>query len=405
MIEWCVLADDFTGAMDAGLQFARSGKRTLYGLSNATMECDAIIVSSNSRHMTSKDAAILSSKLAESMKPRCMYFYKKIDSTLRGNVAVELESIMNTLGSDNAVLAPAYPAQERTMKGGILYVDGIPVTQTESSRDPQFPVTDSNVVRLIESTSALSAELIPLKTIRSDPKTLLNAILTASATGARVTICDAETESDLANIALAISQSGQNILASGSAGLATALAKLGDSKEVESNHYHPAENIVIVAGSFTLTTRLQVATIASEYGLTPFTPTLEDYRTPDLAIESALQSLEKTGLWLAYPGHSRKLITPDTVQELEEWIVATTKYLCQHAPNPGLLLTGGETANLVMKAVRPSAIKIVSPVEPGIPGGVTLNSDPDNIPVVTKAGGFGSHKALINGVKWLQSRH
>lgn len=405
MIEWCVLADDFTGAMDAGLQFARSGKRTLYGLSNANLECDAITVSSNSRHMTSSDAAILSSELANSMKPKCMYFYKKIDSTLRGNVAAELESVMNSLGSDIAVLAPSYPAQGRTTKDGILYVNGLPVTQTESSRDPQSPVAESNIVRLIESTSTLSAELIPLKTIRSGPENIVNALLKASVTGARVTICDTEAESDLVNIALAISQSGQNILASGSAGLAAALANLGDPPEAQKNPHMAAENIIIIAGSFTLATRRQVATTVSEYGLNPFAPTLKDYKNPAFAIESALGSLEKTGLWLAYPGHSRKLITSDTIHVLEDWVIATSEYLCQHVRSPGLILTGGETANLAMKAVNPSAIEIISPVEPGIPGGITLNSNPDHIPVVTKAGGFGSPESLVNGVKWLQSRH
>lgn len=403
MIEWCVLADDFTGAMDAGLQFVRSGKRTLYGLSNADLECDAIVVSSNSRHRNPDEAALLNADLADSMKHKCMYFYKKVDSTLRGNVAAELESVMNSLNSDSAVLAPAYPAQGRTTKGGVLYVNGLPVTQTEASQDPQSPVTNSNIVRLIESTSALSVELIPLQTIRSGPDNILNAIQTASATGARIAVCDAETSSDLDNIALAISQSGQNILASGAAGLATALANLGDSTARQTNHTLAVENILIIAGSFTRATQQQVVTVASQHGLKPFTPTLEDYKNPESAVLSALQSLEHNGLWLAYPGHSRKLINPDTVPMLEDWITTISEQLCQHVSGPGLILTGGETANLVMNAIKPSAIEILSEVEPGIPAGVTLDSNPDHIPVVTKAGGFGSQQSLVNGVNWLQS--
>ncbi len=43
--------------------------------------------------------------------------YKKIDSTLRGHPAIELEVLMDTLGAGAALVAPAFPAQGRTTVG------------------------------------------------------------------------------------------------------------------------------------------------------------------------------------------------------------------------------------------------------------------------------------------------
>ena len=54
--------------------------------------------------------------------------YKKIDSTLRGNVVAELAAVRQALGARRPIfVAPAFPAQGRTVRGGRVFVDGKPL--------------------------------------------------------------------------------------------------------------------------------------------------------------------------------------------------------------------------------------------------------------------------------------
>src|SRR5690606_42049218 len=50
--------------------------------------------------------------------------YKKIDSTMRGNVGTEVEAVMDVFGLRLAVICPAFPANRRVVAGGYLLVDG-----------------------------------------------------------------------------------------------------------------------------------------------------------------------------------------------------------------------------------------------------------------------------------------
>ena len=64
---------------------------------------------------------------------------KKIDSTLRGNVAAETLAAMHALGRANAIIVPAFPAQGRTVVGGMVHVNGVPLPQTGFARDALSP--------------------------------------------------------------------------------------------------------------------------------------------------------------------------------------------------------------------------------------------------------------------------
>ena len=197
-----IVADDLTGAADAAAPFAARGLRTVVALSlDAVIEADVVAIDTDSREAPAPDrvAAAFRALPAEML-------VKKIDSTLRGHLAVEIDAALEETRAE-AVVAPAFPAMRRVIRGGRLLVDG---------RD----VSDA-----------------------------------AQRCGREV--CDAETEDDLA--AIVRERLGRRVLWVGSAGLADALAASFPAGPPPT--FPVGSPVLLVAGSPSPVTRDQVRVI------------------------------------------------------------------------------------------------------------------------------------------------
>ncbi len=207
-----IIADDLTGAADTGVQFA---KRDLYtvllpvGMKAAEAHLhDAQVVALNtaSRGMEAKQAYDVvrdaTELLVQKLHPQMIY--KKVDSTLRGNVGSEIEAVMDATESEFALLAPAFPANGRTTSGGVHFVRGQPLAHTEAASDPVHPVNESHIPTLIQSQTALKAGHIGLEMVRSSVRSLQRAILDHVKDGEKIIVFDAVADGDLNTIAEAI---------------------------------------------------------------------------------------------------------------------------------------------------------------------------------------------------------
>ena len=141
-----IIADDFTGALDAGVQFASLGAKSLvvteddYDLSNAE-GLDVLIYDAETRHITPKEAyQKVYGFVKRADRKKFPYIYKKTDSGLRGNIGAEIAGAMDALGIDEAAFVPAFPAMRRVTRGGVHYVDGVPVAESMFASDPFEPV-------------------------------------------------------------------------------------------------------------------------------------------------------------------------------------------------------------------------------------------------------------------------
>ncbi len=152
--------------------------------------------------------------------PRLLY--KKMDSTLRGRAAAEIDGMLDGLGLATALLAPAFPAQRRTVVDGRVHVDGQPMETTAIARDPAFPPTGASALALLAAAGVRPVTSLPLATVRQGADGVRDRIRRFAGTGGRVVVADAETDGDLAILADAAGDRG--VLLAGSAGLATALA-------------------------------------------------------------------------------------------------------------------------------------------------------------------------------------
>lgn len=129
-----IVADDLTGANDTALQFKLNGADTNILLDTEVINnnsdlSQAWAISTESRNVSLQDAF---EKVKESTqllvdKINPDFFYKKIDSTVRGNIAVEVLSMLEVLGWDSAVIMPAFPQEGRITVGGYHLLRGIPI--------------------------------------------------------------------------------------------------------------------------------------------------------------------------------------------------------------------------------------------------------------------------------------
>jgi D-threonate/D-erythronate kinase len=151
-----VLADDLTGALEAGALFAGRGVKCIVTLKpediigNDYGDIRVIVADTQSRHLGPQNAFERIRSIA-ARADGFDYFFKKTDSTLRGNVAAELYGLMEAKPGNPLVFSPAYPRMGRTVTGGSLHVNGVPVSETEFARDQLNPVKESHIPSLLSA--------------------------------------------------------------------------------------------------------------------------------------------------------------------------------------------------------------------------------------------------------------
>ena len=211
MIHLFVIADDFTGALDTGVQFASYGAATkvVVGTGLQALEADAqtqvLVVDAETRHLPAAQAYDTVYRLvrwAKEKKIGCIY--KKTDSALRGNIGAELSAALAADGGDRLHFVPAFPNLDRVTRGGVHYIGGVPVAQSVFGKDPFEPVTHSRVEDILHEQTDTLCAYIPGG---------------GSAEGkAGVLVYEAQTNRDMAQIADQLAARSETGLLAGCAG-------------------------------------------------------------------------------------------------------------------------------------------------------------------------------------------
>lgn len=169
MVLLLIIADDFTGALDTGVQFAARGIRTRVvvdpDVDFAACQTDILVVDTETRHLPAGQACSLVYRLAGRAEASGVrYIYKKTDSALRGNIGAELSAVLKASGRRSLPFLPAFPQIGRITRNGVHYVDGVPVTESPFGADPFEPVKHSSVTDLIAEQCDLPAKSFPALT-------------------------------------------------------------------------------------------------------------------------------------------------------------------------------------------------------------------------------------------------
>ena len=166
MILLLIIADDFTGALDTGVQFAACGIPTRVvvdpEIDFASIHAKVLVVDTETRHLPAGQAYEIVSKLTRrACAAGVSFIYKKTDSALRGNIGAELAAVLKASGRKQLPFLPAFPQMNRLTQNGVHYIDGAPVTESPFGKDPFEPVRHSAVASLIASQTDLPAKSYP----------------------------------------------------------------------------------------------------------------------------------------------------------------------------------------------------------------------------------------------------
>jgi uncharacterized protein YgbK (DUF1537 family) len=417
VLEVAVIADDLTGAADTGVQFCPYFTNTVlvsyrdlspdsFGLSPQVLS-----VYTNSRSMNAELARERTGHVAgqlSALQPRQMY--KKVDSCLRGNLGAEVDAILDEVGFENSFIAPAFPDMGRTTIHDIHLVDGTPVSQTELSRDPVTPVTQSRLSRMVAAQSRYKVGHVDVSVVDSPDEVLLREIDRLVQSGSRHLAFDAIDNAHLERIARTAIASGKKILLVGSAGLAKGLGQLFPKRPLKAKNVmtvFPEGHHLLVCGTTSERTRFQVLTLLETYAyevisLWPGLLANPDQRERLLSkARLAHRVLSEKDVIIRID--DPETLDPEKVDNSSAWTAEQivnglglfiASVLKQTRP-ADIFLTGGDTANAVLKAIGVRAIRLLKEIVPGIVQGIVMGGLMDGLFVVTKAGAFGNQDALV----------
>ena len=368
-----IVADDLTGAMDSAGPFASLGIETW--VVAVPMRCNpaslksarVVSVNTDTRHLPGPQAAVRVREIVRHLGVGSFdIVVKKIDSTLRGNVVAETVALLDVSGRREAVVAAAFPAQGRTVRGGIVHVDGKPLAQTAFVKD-----------------ALSSPPLAPLQQVFAEAKPGLRvrAVVPSDAfgDGTDIWIADSEFDADLARIVETLESRMNSVLMVGSAGLTHALAQVCfEGHPAPSGRQHVTGTIVFAVGSRAQRSAEQVEALTAE-------PGTKVLRVPNGRLQCTEIPLARNLVL--------KATADDAGREGDAGRVAADMArhaigLAHRAQAQALVATGGDTAIAILTASDNPALQVLGDLMPGIPyARIRLQGSP--IWLVTKAGGFG----------------
>ncbi len=396
-VRFCVIADDITGAMDTGVGLAQAGLATTITFSSSTNPGpDSVVATTDSRAESPSEAYRRVKAVGERFQD--YYIYKKIDSTLRGNIAAELQALLDVTRAPRAVVCPAFPSIKRTVVNGELLVDGVPVHLTGFSHDPASPVTNSSVADLLLSGSGIAAEILGLADVERGPEHLVQRIRECAS---RAVVIDATEDEHLRCIADALALSRERWLPCGSGGLGAQLPlAFGFSPHVRELPPTPRGRALIAVGSRNEVSIRQVRRLIDRLHPPLVKVEPREFKTrsgreprinqvarevQNLLLDSEMVVLSSSlSDYMPQYRHLMARILGD--------IVNRALSLCDIT---GLFLCGGDVARAVCGDQGIQALRILGALEPGVIAAEAIGQHYNDLRVVTKAGGFGNEDALL----------
>ena len=416
-----VIADDLTGANDTALQFHLRGANTKILLDSEYTpynkgETEVWAISTESRNIEPKAAVEKVEKAVKSFMENFSfeYYYKKIDSTLRGNIAIETLTMINILEYDAAIIIPAFPQEGRITVGGYHLLKGVPIGRTEIAMDPVSPILESHIPTLLRSQLDEKEKdivgTIDLKTIMNGAGPILIKINELIKDGKKLIIADSTSITDIEQLALAIKKCEKKLLPTGTAAGAQVLGKCWLAGIERTREPIKLEKLpkLIVSGTATNITAEQISKLeqADDYDNVNFIPleTADILDGVDNDIVDRIVTNLKSGVTVTV--HTSHLIanfdgfsddsfnaelTKDKLSiKITDYLAELTRRVLEQI-NAVLITLGGETSYKCCKAINSNELKLVDEVAPAI----SLCSDEYGRWIVTKSGNLGNTRTLI----------
>ncbi|MFC0470935.1 four-carbon acid sugar kinase family protein [Halalkalibacter kiskunsagensis] len=422
-----IIADDLTGANDSGVQLAKFGLKTsvLFGLDkNAVHESEAVVFDTDSRSIDKNESYNKVYEVMEFLKEQGFQnIYKKIDSTMRGNIGIEIDAVYDSLKPDFVFVVPGYPKNGRKVVNGHHYLNGIALNETEIASDPKTPVTVSHVPTLLKQQTNRSVGLIDKDLLLKGSNAIHHELENFAKNNVSYIVVDSETEEDLELILNHTKHLNFSITWVGSAGLANYLPSYYDIEQTENKLMIPKNNapILTVVGSVNKNSRHQLDVVLRKDDVIGIkmesfkAVSCDEERNLEMTnvLKEARDAAEKGFNVVIYSTGEPKDIEKaremgaangfnytETSNEIVKMLGGISSVLIEEKLFKGIVMSGGDTAKQVCELWNVKGFYLHDELEIGVPISTFIGND--DIFVITKAGGFGKETVFVHAIDKLK---
>lgn len=401
------IADDFTGATDLANNLVRAGMRVVQTIGvpdEPVPGVDAVVVALKSRTIPADEAVAQSLAAARWLRGAgCGQFYFKVcstfDSTAKGNIGPVAEALMAELDAPFCCVTPAFPENGRTVFKGHLFVGDVLLSDSGMRNHPLTPMTDANLVRVLQSQSQGKVGLIEHGCVRGGAAVIHARMQELKAEGVRLAIVDAIDNRDLMDLGRALADA--TFMVAGS-GVAIGLPQNhGLQPSVAAAALPPASGArAVVSGSCSVATNRQVQEFIAAGGAALALDPLRLAAGADVVGEALAWATPRLG---DAPVLVYSSATPEAVKAVqqqlgveragtlvEDALAAITRGLVQRGVRQ-LLVAGGETSGAAVQALGVRQLRIGPQIDPGVPWCfAAATACAADVHLALKSGNFGS---------------
>ena len=378
------IADDFTGATDLANNLLRTGKRVIQTISIPSgplkEDADAVVVALKSRTIAASEAvaqSLVALAWLRAQGATQIYFKycSTFDSTPQGNIGPVTDALMDALGTDFTIACPAFPENGRTVFKGYLFVGDELLHESGMRNHPLTPMTDSNLVRVLQSQTQRRVGLIDYRTVSQGTAAIEKRIAALRAAGISMAVVDAISNDDLRSMGLALA--GFPLITAGS-GVAIGLGIQGTEKSgLEAAKLPQAKGLrAIVSGSCSTATNGQVADFLATGGAAFAVDPMLLAQGVDVQAKALTWANERlaNGPVLIYATAQpdavcavQSTLGTDKAGSMVEHVLAgITRGLVDDGVRQPIV-AGGETSGACVQALDITSMRIGPQIAPGVP--------------------------------------
>ena len=423
-----IIADDLTGANATGVRLAKNGfssATVVFGGDVPTKGgFTSICIDTDSRYSKPSAAEARVLNAYEQLSTwGASVIGKRIDSTVRGNLGVETDVLLNAMGDKSvAIVVASYPDSGRVVSGGYLLVDGIPVESTDVAKDPLNPITLSHVPTIMEQQSKHSVSHIGLGTVLKGKDAIHLQLMQHIEAGNRIIVVDAVTNEEIDHIAESMACiEGTDFIPVDPGPLSASYGRMKAHQHVQTNKF------ILTVGSITPLTGRQLNYLIDKKNANPVYVKVEALASTtstwdeeiDRATKEALIKLDDQEVLIITtysPGTERLNLSEIAEREgatveklakrLTEGLARVTNSVVQQTEHPidGTFSSGGDVTAALCAVSNAEAIGLQDEVLPLAAYGHFIGGTFDGIPVVTKGGMVGDKYSIYKCVRFLTNK-
>jgi uncharacterized protein YgbK (DUF1537 family) len=201
------VADDLTGGLELAAMIRAGGVPCAFVTELPdTVSDPAIVVARRTRVAEPASAVADISRVGAWLIERGarQLFFKycaTFDSTPHGNIGNCADALRQLTGSRLAAFCPSFPEAGRRVFQGHLFADDRLISESPKRHDPLTPMTDPDLVRVLQQQTKTPVGLIPQQIVRAGLAAMTQHCERLSANGIGFALADAAVPDDLAALA------------------------------------------------------------------------------------------------------------------------------------------------------------------------------------------------------------